>query len=65
VQTLYASVQGNDRAKKWEWVGRGVLGEGMGDFWDSIGNVNEINTQLKKKKLKKNVCKRLHTYLQD
>jgi hypothetical protein len=20
------------------------------DFWDSIGNVNEINTQLKKKK---------------
>ena len=23
-------------------VGRG--GEGMGDFWDSIGNVNEENT---------------------
>jgi hypothetical protein len=22
VQTLYASVQGNTRAKKWEWVGR-------------------------------------------
>jgi hypothetical protein len=21
----------------------------VGDFWDSIGNVNEINTQLKKK----------------
>jgi hypothetical protein len=21
-----------------------------GDFWDSIGNINEINTQLKKKK---------------
>ena len=21
----------------------------MGDFWDSIGNINEINTQLKKK----------------
>jgi hypothetical protein len=32
------------RAKKWEWVGRGVGGEGMGDFWDSIGNVNEENT---------------------
>jgi hypothetical protein len=30
-------------AKKGEWVGRGV-GEGMGDFWDSIGNVNEENT---------------------
>jgi hypothetical protein len=43
MQTLYASVQGNARAKKWEWVG-----EGVGDFWDSIGNVNEINTQLKK-----------------
>jgi hypothetical protein len=22
----------------------------MGDFWDSIGNVNEENTSLKKKK---------------
>jgi hypothetical protein len=29
-------------------VGEGV-GEHVGDFWDSIGNVNEINTQLKKK----------------
>jgi hypothetical protein len=45
MQTLYASVQGNARAKKWEWVGRGVGGGGsMGDFWDSIGNVNEENT---------------------
>ena len=37
LQTLYASVQGNARAKKWEWVGR-VAGkrEGIGDFWDSI-----------------------------
>jgi hypothetical protein len=40
VQTLYASVQGKDRAKKWKWVG-----ERVGDFWDSIRNVNEINTQ--------------------
>jgi hypothetical protein len=31
-----------------EWVG-----ECVGDFWDSIGNVNEINTQLKKKKKEK------------
>jgi hypothetical protein len=45
VQTLYASVQGNTRAKKWEWVG-----ECVGDFWDSIGNVNEINTKLKTNK---------------
>ena len=43
VQILYASVQGNARAKKWEWVIRGVVG-GMGDFGDSIGNVNEENT---------------------
>jgi hypothetical protein len=33
MQTLYASVQGNTRAKKWEWVGGGVgEGEGVGDF---------------------------------
>ena len=44
LQTLYAPVQGNVRAKKWEWVGGRV-----GDFWDSIGNVNEINTQFEKK----------------
>jgi hypothetical protein len=25
----------------------------VGDFWYSIGNVNEINTQLKKRTLKK------------
>ena len=50
MQTLYASVQGKDRAKKWEWVGRGVVGECVWDFWDSIGDVNEINTQLKKRK---------------
>jgi hypothetical protein len=35
---------GNARAKKWEWVGRGVEGKGLGDFWDSILNVNEENT---------------------
>jgi hypothetical protein len=35
--TLYAPVQGNARAKKWEWVGRGAgLGEGIGNFRDSI-----------------------------
>jgi hypothetical protein len=44
MQTLYAPVQGNARAKKWEWVGRKVGGgEGMGDFWDSILNVIEEN----------------------
>jgi hypothetical protein len=44
VQILYVSVQGNARTKKWEWVGMGVGGEGIGDFWDSTGNVNEENT---------------------
>jgi hypothetical protein len=38
--TLYASVQGNARAKKWEWVGRGVDGRLLGYH----GNGNEINT---------------------
>jgi hypothetical protein len=32
-------VQWNARAKKWEWVR-----EHVGNFWYSIGNVNEINT---------------------
>jgi hypothetical protein len=43
-QTLYAPVQGNATAKKNGngWVGK--WGEGMGDFWDSIGNVIEKNT---------------------
>jgi hypothetical protein len=38
------------------WVGDWVR-EGMGDFWDSIGNVNELNTKKKnqypKKKMKR------------
>jgi hypothetical protein len=34
---LYAPVQGNARARKWEWVGWGAgRGEGIGDFQDSI-----------------------------
>jgi hypothetical protein len=37
LETLYAPVQRNARAKKWEWVGRGTgWGEGIGKFWDSI-----------------------------
>jgi hypothetical protein len=45
LKTLYASLWGNARVKKWEWVGRGVGGgEGIGNFWDSIRNVNEENT---------------------
>jgi hypothetical protein len=37
-------VQGTPGPKKWEWVGREVGGQGLGDFWDSIGNVVEENT---------------------
>jgi hypothetical protein len=34
---IYAPVQGNTRANKWEWVGRGAgRGEGIGDFRGSI-----------------------------
>jgi hypothetical protein len=44
LQTLYAPVQGNARAKKGEWVGRGLGGVGMEDFWDSIEIINEENT---------------------
>jgi hypothetical protein len=50
VQTLYASVQGNARVgpRGWSgWVGEWVW-EGVGDFWDSIGNVNEIPNNKKK-----------------
>jgi hypothetical protein len=35
---------GERKGQKWEWVGRGVGGGVWGDFWDSIGNVNEENT---------------------
>jgi hypothetical protein len=36
---------GERQGQKGEWVGRGVgVGVGMGDFWYSIGNVNELNT---------------------
>jgi hypothetical protein len=31
------------------WVGE-CVGEHVGDFWDSIGNVKEINTQFKKER---------------
>jgi hypothetical protein len=35
--------RGTPGPKKWEWVGRGVREEGVGDFRDSIGNVIEEN----------------------
>jgi hypothetical protein len=34
LQTLYVSVQGNARAKEWEWVGRGV---GQGGYGGLLG----------------------------
>jgi hypothetical protein len=44
MQTLYAPVQGNARAKKGEWVGRGMGVGGYGGLLVYIGNVNELNT---------------------
>jgi hypothetical protein len=41
VQTLYASVQGNARAKKWEWVGEWV-GELVGEHVGTFGIALEI-----------------------
>jgi hypothetical protein len=43
----YRGMPGPRSGSGWvgEWVGKHVW-----DFWDSIGNVNEINTQLKKRK---------------
>jgi hypothetical protein len=36
-QTFYAPVQGNARAKKWDWVDRGAgWGEGIGNFQGGI-----------------------------
>jgi hypothetical protein len=35
--------QGQEVEVGGEWVG-----EGVGDSWDSTGNINEINAQLKK-----------------
>jgi hypothetical protein len=37
LQTLYAPVQGNARAKKWEWMGRGV-----GGVWVTFGIALEM-----------------------
>ena len=38
MQTLYAPVQGNARAKKWEWVGREVGGR----VWETFGIALEM-----------------------
>ena len=51
LQTLYASVQGNARAKNWEWVGRG----GGGIAWGTFGIALEI--YLRKICNKKSYCK--------
>jgi hypothetical protein len=39
LQTLYAPVQGNARAKKWGWVGRGA---GLGRVWRTFGIAFEM-----------------------
>jgi hypothetical protein len=43
-QTLYAQYRGTPGQKKMGMGGLGSGGEGVRDFWDSIGNVIEENT---------------------
>jgi hypothetical protein len=64
LQSLNAPVQGNARAKKWEWVGRGAgQGVGIGDFRDSICNVNKKNLIKKIEKRKRiEVSHRIHLH---
>jgi hypothetical protein len=47
VQTLYAQYSGMPGPRSGSGCVGEWLGECVGDFWDSIGNVNEINIQLK------------------
>jgi hypothetical protein len=50
LQTLYAPVQGNTRAKKREWVGRGLGGE----VWETFGIALEMKMRkIPNKKLEK------------
>jgi hypothetical protein len=51
LQTLYASVQGNARAKNWEWVGR-VVG---GKLWGTFGIALERRKYLIKVIIKKKI----------
>jgi hypothetical protein len=50
----YRGMPGPRSGSGWveEWVG-----ERVGGFSDSIGNVNEINTQLKKRKKRKEILR--------
>ena len=54
MQTLYAPVKRNARAKKWEWVGREVGGR----VWGTLGialemSLRKIRNKKKRKKEKK------------
>ena len=55
MQTLYAPVHGNARAKKQEWVGKGAgWGEGIGNFWIAFAMyLKKISNQKIKNKKKK------------
>jgi hypothetical protein len=44
VQTLYALVEGNASQRNGSGLVRKSVWEGVRDFCDSIGNINEINT---------------------
>jgi hypothetical protein len=54
LQTIYAPVQGNARAKKWEWVGRGVGGRVWGTFRIALEmEMRKIPNKIIKKELDK------------
>ena len=55
MQTLYAPVQGNTRAKKWEWGGRGARQGGAGRVYGTFGiafemQIKKISSKKKEKK---------------
>jgi hypothetical protein len=59
MQTLYTPVQGNARAKNWEWVVRGMGERVWGTFWialememSKIPNLKRRRTKIIKNKEK-------------
>jgi hypothetical protein len=53
LQTLYAPVWGNASAKRWELMGRVVMGEGMGTFGIALEiKMRKIQKKKKEKKRK-------------
>jgi hypothetical protein len=58
LQTLYAPVQGNARAKKWEWVGRGAE---RGEYREIKGGYKELK-KISNNKRKENENTEVSSY---